>query len=52
SKIFKSLKVSKDGTLPVFEFSDVFNYITGEPILYQKNIQDLFKVNLLDFDIP
>ncbi|KAM9984041.1 hypothetical protein ACTFIZ_004734 [Dictyostelium cf. discoideum] len=51
--LFQSLKVNEDGTLPPFRFLDVVNYYCGmDSLCENKNIQDLFSVNILDLSFP
>ncbi|KAM9979823.1 hypothetical protein ACTFIZ_006066 [Dictyostelium cf. discoideum] len=53
SILFQSLKVNEDGSLPPFQFRDVLNYRSGNDFLVQdKNIQDLFTINILDLNFP
>ncbi|KAM9959867.1 hypothetical protein ACTFIR_000968 [Dictyostelium discoideum] len=62
STLYKSLKVNEDGSLPPFNFSDVLNYYGGKDFLVDnngndsfnenKNIQDLFTINILDLNFP
>ncbi|KAM9959809.1 hypothetical protein ACTFIR_000910 [Dictyostelium discoideum] len=53
SILYQSLKVNEDGSLPPFQFRDVLHYQSGEDYLVEnKNIQDLFTINLLDLNFP
>ncbi|KAM9963915.1 hypothetical protein ACTFIW_005556 [Dictyostelium discoideum] len=49
-----SIKINEDGTIPFFFLlSYVFNYYTGnDNFVENKNIQELFNVNILDLDFP
>ncbi|EGC34741.1 hypothetical protein DICPUDRAFT_79514 [Dictyostelium purpureum] len=43
--IYKSLKISENGTIPNFHLGDVLNYYRGDDnLIDNENIQDLFKV--------
>ncbi|KAM9983279.1 hypothetical protein ACTFIZ_000170 [Dictyostelium cf. discoideum] len=51
--LYASLKPKEDGTYPSFKFLDVINYYTGQDkYLFNKNIQDLFSINILDLNFP
>ncbi|KAM9974870.1 hypothetical protein ACTFIW_008340 [Dictyostelium discoideum] len=51
--LYASLKPKEDGTYPSFKFMDIINYYTGEDKhLINKNIQDLFTINILDLNFP
>ncbi|KAM9963900.1 hypothetical protein ACTFIW_005541 [Dictyostelium discoideum] len=53
STLYKSLKVNEDGSLPRFNFSDVLYYYNGNDSFNEnKNIQDLFTINILDLNFP
>ncbi|KAN0028730.1 hypothetical protein ACTFIV_010582 [Dictyostelium citrinum] len=53
SILYQSLKVNEDGSLPLFQFRDVLHYYSGSDHLVQdKNIQDLFTINILDLNFP
>ncbi|EGC38244.1 hypothetical protein DICPUDRAFT_91459 [Dictyostelium purpureum] len=53
AKVYRSLKIEPDGTLPEFEFNDVINYYMGEfERLKNKNIQDLFNTNISELEFP
>ncbi|KAM9987311.1 hypothetical protein ACTFIZ_005355 [Dictyostelium cf. discoideum] len=50
--LLKSIKLNEDGTIPYFDISDVFNYYEGlDDLVTNKNIQDLFNVNIMDLDM-
>ncbi|KAM9959622.1 hypothetical protein ACTFIR_000705 [Dictyostelium discoideum] len=50
--LLKSIKLNEDGTIPYFALSDVFNYYGGlDDLVINKNIQDLFNVNIMDLDL-
>ncbi|KAN0045643.1 hypothetical protein ACTA71_006021 [Dictyostelium dimigraforme] len=51
--LLKSIKINEDGTIPLFLLSDVYNYYIGnDNFVDNKNIQELFNVNILDLDFP
>ncbi|KAM9960940.1 hypothetical protein ACTFIW_010100 [Dictyostelium discoideum] len=50
--LYASLKPKEDGTYPSFKFLDVIDYYTGNERLRNKNIQDLFTINILDLNFP
>ncbi|EAL62522.1 hypothetical protein DDB_G0289843 [Dictyostelium discoideum AX4] len=52
SILYQSLKVNEDGSLPLFQFRDVLHYHSEDYLVEDKNIQDLFTVNILDLNFP
>ncbi|EGC39210.1 hypothetical protein DICPUDRAFT_75219 [Dictyostelium purpureum] len=51
-EIFKHLKKNEDGSFPTFNIYDVYSYYEGrDDELQDKNIQDLFDVDILSMDI-
>ncbi|KAN0003133.1 hypothetical protein ACTFIZ_009307 [Dictyostelium cf. discoideum] len=51
--LYASLKPKEDGTYPSLKFIDIIDYYTGEDKhLFNKNIQDLFTINILDLNFP
>ncbi|EGC39420.1 hypothetical protein DICPUDRAFT_23835, partial [Dictyostelium purpureum] len=51
--VYKSLKVPEGGTIPKFNFGDVmFYYQEKDDAISNKNIQDLFNINLSNLNFP
>ncbi|EGC32835.1 hypothetical protein DICPUDRAFT_155190 [Dictyostelium purpureum] len=53
--LFRGIKLSKDGKIPMFSMFEVADYYEGKDRYLggvNKNIQDLFDINLLDLNIP